>query len=249
MKAQGEQGDTLLLASVPPETTQVGAESVCLGVSCRVGGHISRHGESRDLERVQKVACTWAPSLLPSSVFSPFRKGRGSQGGEDQGARMAGRRPGPQSRFRVCLVLVAVAVVFGEEQETKPFGETCLEDFTVGMPGLVLDTDASVQNGATFLSSPMVHRGRDCMRACCKDPACNLALVEQVPNSGEDDIQGCFLLNCLYEHTFVCRFMRKAGFLNFLKKDVYGAYEAMQKHGSNGKVPIMDLCKLGLGEH
>ncbi|XP_047921057.2 kunitz-type protease inhibitor 1 isoform X3 [Anser cygnoides] len=150
---------------------------------------------------------------------------------------MASRRPGPQSRFRVCLVLVAVAVVFGEEQETKPFGETCLEDFTVGMPGLVLDTDASVQNGATFLSSPMVHRGRDCMRACCKDPACNLALVEQVPNSGEDDIQGCFLLNCLYEHTFVCRFMRKAGFLNFLKKDVYGAYEAMQKHGSNDDRP------------
>nr|XP_047921058.1 kunitz-type protease inhibitor 1 isoform X4 [Anser cygnoides] len=150
---------------------------------------------------------------------------------------MASRRPGPQSRFRVCLVLVAVAVVFGEEQETKPFGETCLEDFTVGMPGLVLDTDASVQNGATFLSSPMVHRGRDCMRACCKDPACNLALVEQVPNSGEDNIQGCFLLNCLYEHTFVCRFMRKAGFLNFLKKDVYGAYEAMQKHGSNDDRP------------
>ncbi|XP_040414082.1 kunitz-type protease inhibitor 1 isoform X3 [Cygnus olor] len=150
---------------------------------------------------------------------------------------MASRRLGPQSRFRVCLVLVAVAVVFGEEQEAKPFGETCLEDFTVGMPGLVLDTDASVQNGATFLSSPMVHRGRDCMRACCKDPACNLALVEQVPNSGEDDIQGCFLLNCLYEHTFVCRFVRKVGFLNFLKKDVYDAYEAMQKHGSNDDRP------------
>ncbi|EOA93291.1 Kunitz-type protease inhibitor 1, partial [Anas platyrhynchos] len=154
-----------------------------------------------------------------------------------RGARMASRRPGPQSRLGVCLVLVAVAVVFGEEQETKPFGETCLEDFTVGMPGLVLDTDASVQNGATFLSSPMVHRGRDCVRACCKDPACNLALVEQVPNSGEDHIQGCFLLNCLYEHSFVCRFVRKAGFLNFLKKDVYDAYEAMPKHGSNDDRP------------
>lgn len=147
---------------------------------------------------------------------------------------MARGRPSRQTGLWVCLVLVA-GVVFGEEQETKPFGETCLEDFTAGIPGLVLDTDASVQNGATFLSSPRVHRSRDCMRACCKDPDCNLALVEQAPALGEDHIQGCFLLNCLYEQTFVCRFARKVGFLNFLKRDVYDTYhQAMQKHGSSG---------------
>lgn len=70
MKAQGDKGDTLLLASVPPETAQVGAKSVCLGVSCRVGGHFGHCGENGDLERGQKVACSWAPSLLASSVFS-----------------------------------------------------------------------------------------------------------------------------------------------------------------------------------
>jgi len=137
----------------------------------------------------------------------------------------------------VCLVL---AVDFGEGQKEKSFGETCLEDFKAGMPDLVLDTDASVQNGATFLSSPMVHRSRDCMRACCKDPTCNLALVEQVPGTEEDHIQGCFLLNCLYEQAFVCRFARKIGFRNFLKKNVYDSYLAMQDHGSSGKVPGLE---------
>ncbi|XP_074440664.1 kunitz-type protease inhibitor 1 isoform X2 [Larus michahellis] len=134
----------------------------------------------------------------------------------------------------VCLVLV---VDFSEGQEEKPFGEKCLEDFTAGMPDLVLDIDASVQNGATFLSSPMVHRSRDCMRACCKDPTCNLALVEQVPGTEEDHIQGCFLLNCLYDQAFVCRFARKIGFLNFLRKDVYDSYVAMQDHRSSDDHP------------
>lgn len=194
---------------------------------------------------------TYLDTILLSLIclFSPFRKGLRSEGGEDQGAEMARGRPSRQTGLWVCLVLVA-GVVFGEEQETKPFGETCLEDFTAGIPGLVLDTDASVQNGATFLSSPRVHRSRDCMRACCKDPDCNLALVEQAPALGEDHIQGCFLLNCLYEQTFVCRFARKVGFLNFLKRDVYDTYhQAMQKHGSSGKESIKDLCKLGIGKH
>lgn len=46
MKAQGDKGDTLLLASVPPETAQVGAKSVCLGVNCRVGGHFATVGRA-----------------------------------------------------------------------------------------------------------------------------------------------------------------------------------------------------------
>ncbi|NXI55393.1 SPIT1 inhibitor, partial [Chloroceryle aenea] len=152
----------------------------------------------------------------------------------DQGSKMARRSPGPRFVLWVCLVL---AVDLGEGQEEKSFGETCLEDFTAGMPDLVLDTDASVQNGATFLSSPMVHRSRDCIRACCKDPACNLALVEQVPGTEEDRIQDCFLLNCLYEQAFVCRFARKIGFLNFLRKDVYDSYLTMQNHGSSDDHP------------
>ncbi|XP_027743371.1 kunitz-type protease inhibitor 1 isoform X1 [Empidonax traillii] len=147
---------------------------------------------------------------------------------------MARGRLGP---WFVPWIYFVLALDFGEGQKERPFGEMCLEDFTAGLPDWVLDTDASVQNGATFLSSPMVHRSRDCMRACCKDPACNLALVEQGSGTEEDHIRGCFLLNCLYEQAFVCRFARKIGFLNFLKKDVYDSYLAMQNHGSSDDRP------------
>ncbi|NXP81266.1 SPIT1 inhibitor, partial [Ramphastos sulfuratus] len=173
------------------------------------------------------------PRSFTYLLFS-FRKGFGSLGGEDQGAEMARESPGLWFALWVCLLL---AVDFSKGQKEKPFGETCLEDFTAGMPDFVLDTDASVQNGATFLSSPMVHRSRDCMRACCKDPACNLALVEQVPGTEDDRIRGCFLLNCLYEQAFVCRFARKIGFVNFLRKDVYDSYRTMQNHGSSDDRP------------
>uniref|UniRef100_A0A8B9PC49 Kunitz-type protease inhibitor 1 n=1 Tax=Apteryx owenii TaxID=8824 RepID=A0A8B9PC49_APTOW len=145
-------------------------------------------------------------------------------------ARMArGRQALPAGLWAALVLLTAPGL--GEGQQGKPFGEMCLDHFTAGMPDFVLDTDASVQNGATFLSSPRVLRGRDCVRACCKDPACNLALVEQGPGAGEDHIQGCFLLDCLYEQAFVCRFARKIGFLNYVKRDVYDAYLAMQERG------------------
>lgn len=128
-----------------------------------------------------------------------------------------------------------------EAAAAAAFGERCLDHFTVGLPDFVLDTDASVQNGATFLSSPAAARGRDCVRACCKEPACNLALVEQSPDGGEDGVRACFLLNCLYEQAFVCKFARKAGFLNYVKRDVYDAYVSMREKGEGGKVQLAPL--------
>ncbi|XP_036591768.1 kunitz-type protease inhibitor 1 [Trichosurus vulpecula] len=116
----------------------------------------------------------------------------------------------------------------------KPGGPFCLEQFTVGVPDFVLDTDASVSNGATFLGSPVVRRGWDCVRACCTTPFCNLALVEQQPDGGEDAINACFLLNCLYEHTFVCKFSRKEGFINYLTQDLYKSYRELRKQGFGG---------------
>ncbi|XP_019374568.1 PREDICTED: kunitz-type protease inhibitor 1 isoform X1 [Gavialis gangeticus] len=138
------------------------------------------------------------------------------------------------------LVPLAAAAVRGRvarDEAAVAFGETCLGHFTVGLPDFVLDTDASVQNGATFLSSPAAARGRDCVRACCKEPACNLALVEQSPDGGEDGVRACFLLDCLYEQAFVCKFARKAGFLNYVKRDVYDAYVSMREKGEGDDLP------------
>nr|XP_025043314.1 kunitz-type protease inhibitor 1 [Pelodiscus sinensis] len=139
------------------------------------------------------------------------------------------------------LIQLLTAAVLGQEEgeEGASFGETCLAHFTTGMADFVLDTDASVQNGATFLLSPPHKRGKECVRACCKHPHCNLALVEQDPAGGEDSIQACFLLDCLYEQTFVCKFARKEGFLNYVKREVYDAYVDMREEGhGDDKPPI-----------
>ncbi|XP_048710983.1 kunitz-type protease inhibitor 1 isoform X2 [Caretta caretta] len=133
------------------------------------------------------------------------------------------------------LIQLLTAAVLG--QEGASFGETCLAHFTAGMPEFVLDSDASVKNGATFLSSPRVHRSKDCVRACCKEPACNLALVQQDPHGEEDRIQGCFLLDCLYEQAFVCKFARKVGFLNYVRREVYDAYVDVREQGSGDDKP------------
>ncbi|XP_012621894.1 kunitz-type protease inhibitor 1 isoform X3 [Microcebus murinus] len=115
-----------------------------------------------------------------------------------------------------------------------PAGAACLERFTAGVPGFVLDTTASVSNGATFLESPKVRRSWDCVRACCATPNCNLALVELQPDHGEDAIAACFLMNCLYEQNFVCKFAHKKGFINYLTRDVYRSYRDLRTQGFGG---------------
>ncbi|XP_016075868.1 PREDICTED: kunitz-type protease inhibitor 1 [Miniopterus natalensis] len=101
-------------------------------------------------------------------------------------------------------------------------------------PAFVLDTDASVSNGATFLGSPPVRRGRDCVRACCTTQSCNLALVELQPAGGEDAVAACFLINCLYEQNFVCKFAPKEGFVNYLTREVYSSYRELRTQGFGG---------------
>ncbi|XP_034967315.1 kunitz-type protease inhibitor 1 isoform X2 [Zootoca vivipara] len=152
---------------------------------------------------------------------------------------MLPRRIHVQAGLLLQLAAAALVAVGQEEAaEGVSFGDKCQAHFTAGLPDFVLDTDASVENGATFLSSPSVERGRDCVRACCKHPQCNLALVEKIPGGdGEDGIHSCFLLDCLYEQAFVCKFARKDGFLNYVKKDVYEAYVAMRGKGHRDDRP------------
>ncbi|XP_064426739.1 kunitz-type protease inhibitor 1 isoform X4 [Mirounga angustirostris] len=115
-----------------------------------------------------------------------------------------------------------------------PPGGPCLDRFTAGVPAFVLDTEASVSNGATFLGSPTVRRGWDCVRACCTTQNCNLALVELKPDGGEDAIAACFLMNCLYEQNFVCKFAPREGFINYLKREVYHSYRELRTQGFGG---------------
>ncbi|KAJ8399138.1 hypothetical protein AAFF_G00415170 [Aldrovandia affinis] len=106
--------------------------------------------------------------------------------------------------------------------QAESFGEQCLGDFKQGKEGFVLDTDESVKEGATFIASPTVDRTKDCVRSCCKDPKCNLALMED----GEEEglIKACFLFSCLYKQKYVCRFVKKSGFNNYILNSVFDKY-------------------------
>ncbi|XP_029454448.1 kunitz-type protease inhibitor 1 isoform X2 [Rhinatrema bivittatum] len=135
------------------------------------------------------------------------------------------------------LVLAAFCPSLPVRGHEESFGEACLNSFTKGMPNFILDLDDSVKSGATFLGSSPVHRGKDCVRACCKTPTCNLALAEQA-TEGEDLIKTCFLMNCLYEQSFVCKFARKDGFLNYVKQEVYDTYVAEREPTDGDRPPI-----------
>ena len=128
---------------------------------------------------------------------------------------------------------------------SQPDGAACLDRFTPGVPAFVLDTEASVSNGATFLGSPTVRRGRDCVRACCTTQNCNLALVERQPAGGEDAVAACFLINCLYGQNFVCKFAPREGFVNYLTKEVYRSYRQLRSQGFGGKTVVRGWMGLG----
>ncbi|XP_057716393.1 kunitz-type protease inhibitor 1a [Corythoichthys intestinalis] len=101
-------------------------------------------------------------------------------------------------------------------------GEDCLAQFKKGREGFVLDADESVKDGATFISSPQLNGHRDCVAACCKEPKCNVALMEG--GSEENAIKSCFLFDCLYKKKYVCRFVRKKGYYNYILDSVYESY-------------------------
>ncbi|XP_068194418.1 kunitz-type protease inhibitor 1a [Antennarius striatus] len=101
-------------------------------------------------------------------------------------------------------------------------GEECLAQFKMGREHFILDTDESVKDGATFLSSPPLTRYKDCLGACCKDPRCNVAFMERGPEEGQ--VRSCFLFDCLYHTKYVCRFVKKTDYINYFQDSVYESY-------------------------
>lgn len=125
----------------------------------------------------------------------------------------------------------------------ESFGESCLNNFTSGKPGFVLDLDDSVSYGANFLPPRPAVTWRDCVTACCKHPRCNLALVEH--EEGQEMIKGCYLIDCLYKQQWVCRFFRKDGFSNYISKEVFDKF--LKERGVEG-VDRPPIAKPGLNK-
>nr|XP_008267402.1 kunitz-type protease inhibitor 1 isoform X1 [Oryctolagus cuniculus]XP_008267403.1 kunitz-type protease inhibitor 1 isoform X1 [Oryctolagus cuniculus] len=115
-----------------------------------------------------------------------------------------------------------------------PEGAICKDRFTARVPDFVLDINASVSNGATSWGSRTVHHSWDCVLACCETQNCNLALVELPPGGGEDAVAACFLMDCLYEQNFVCKFAPREGFINYLSREVYSSFRDLRSQGFGG---------------
>ncbi|XP_029902575.1 kunitz-type protease inhibitor 1b isoform X1 [Myripristis murdjan] len=115
-----------------------------------------------------------------------------------------------------------------------PDGPDCSGSFRPGRDNFVLDAEEAVRDGATFLSAPADASPQDCVRACCGEPRCNLALVE---GEGDGGVRTCSLFNCLHRNRFVCRFVPKAGFKNFILDSVYDKHLAGPERGAGELAP------------
>ncbi|XP_040916903.1 kunitz-type protease inhibitor 1a [Toxotes jaculatrix] len=116
-------------------------------------------------------------------------------------------------------------MLFLDSTGGQQFGEQCLAKFKNGREDFVLDADESVKDGATFISSPKLDRYKDCVTACCKEPRCNVALMERGDEEGL--VSSCFLFDCLYKQKYACRFVRKKGYINYILDSVYDSYLAV----------------------
>lgn len=122
-----------------------------------------------------------------------------------------------------CVLLLLLGQLLGPSWGQLT-GEECLAQFEKGREDFILEADESVKDGAEFLSSPKLERYKDCVSACCKEPKCNVAFMEA--GDGEGLVKSCFLFNCMYMQKYVCRFVRKKGYLNYIQNTIYDNYLA-----------------------
>uniref|UniRef100_A0A8C8G4U8 MANSC domain-containing protein n=1 Tax=Oncorhynchus tshawytscha TaxID=74940 RepID=A0A8C8G4U8_ONCTS len=98
-----------------------------------------------------------------------------------------------------------------EEEEVV---DVCLADFNAVEEHIIRAT-ASIEQGATFLSAPdRVYSWKDCLHACCADPHCTVAVVQEDMRQSDDSLS-CYLFSCTYRNKNVCSFAAQAGFSTY----------------------------------
>ncbi|KAK9531299.1 hypothetical protein VZT92_010732 [Zoarces viviparus] len=92
--------------------------------------------------------------------------------------------------------------------------DSCVGDFNA-VGERIIRTKASIQQGATFLLAPeRVYTWRDCLHACCSQPHCAVAVVQQDLRQPGDSLS-CYLFNCTYRSKNVCSFAPQQGFTTY----------------------------------
>ncbi|KAJ8385926.1 hypothetical protein AAFF_G00178880 [Aldrovandia affinis] len=93
-------------------------------------------------------------------------------------------------------------------------GDVCLDGFNAIEEHIIRAKD-SMDQGATFLTAPSrVYSWRDCLHACCVDPRCTVAVVQEDLDQSEDSLS-CFLFNCTYRNKNVCTFFMQQGYSTY----------------------------------
>lgn len=140
-------------------------------------------------------------------------------------------------RFYWTAVVLVLSLRVNPSEAQGDEKKVCLDKFSLGKEDFVLQTNESVKEGATFLHSPVVSRPEDCVQICCRDPDCNLALIEE--GQEPQTIKACFIFNCLYKQKRVCRFVRKTGFRNYVSTTVFKDYlEQVSVPDEEDKPPV-----------
>ena len=116
--------------------------------------------------------------------------------------------------------------------------DSCLGEFTSAGEHIIR-ARASIEQGATFLSVPgPVYNWKDCLHACCSEPHCTLAVVQEDLGESEESLH-CYLFNCTYRNKDVCSFTPQQGFGTYSR----GGANATAGRASPG--PLSSLSSSG----
>ncbi|XP_054474665.1 low-density lipoprotein receptor-related protein 11 [Anoplopoma fimbria] len=104
-----------------------------------------------------------------------------------------------------------------QQDQTYRAGEgldSCVGDFNA-VGERIIRAKASIEQGATFLLAPgRVYTWKDCLHACCSQPHCTVAVVQQDLRQPGDSLS-CYLFNCTYRSRDVCSFAPQQGFTTY----------------------------------
>lgn len=92
--------------------------------------------------------------------------------------------------------------------------DSCVGDFNA-VGERIIRAKASIEQGATFLLAPdRVYTWKDCLHACCSQPHCTVAVVQEDPRQPGESLR-CYLFNCTYRNKNVCSFAPQQGFTTY----------------------------------
>ncbi|XP_048344828.1 low-density lipoprotein receptor-related protein 11 [Sphaerodactylus townsendi] len=88
--------------------------------------------------------------------------------------------------------------------------------FFATRPDSIIRTKDSIAAGATFLGSPGSVAGlRQCLDACCAEPRCTLAVLQQQQSPSPSPAPRCYFFNCTYRGRSVCLFSPQRGYHSY----------------------------------